>query len=387
MRRSRLLPLLLAPLLLCSGCSGSAVWANPRQLEQIQLIQTVGVDADGDDVRLSVSTGKPMGDEAPLRMTQAAPSLELAMDRLQSYAANASLFYAHTRFLVVGEDAAAAGVAPYLDFVSRDSDMRLSTPMFLLRGGTARDAVLETGDDKTDITENLSAMQQDIAQQGTSHAFTCSEIIQSLATSGNALVCAARRVPQPDRPEAGDTLLPCGYAILKDGALAGFICDPMDMGVNLLLGLGGHGDILLRDANGDAVTVAVDSSKGGFRPVWGADGTLRRIDVTLQVRAAVQELAGTTRLSDEAVRAQLEAALAETVRGWVSALLEQSQTLAADFLGIGGILGERYPAKWQRVRAQWPALLPTMDFQVSVEAEIERTFDLQDPVPVTGGAP
>ena len=87
------------------------------------------------------------------------------------------------------------------------------------------------------------------------------------------------------------------------------------------------------------------------------------------------------------MRAQLEAALAETVRGWVSALLEQSQTLAADFLGIGGILGERYPAKWQRVRAQWPALLPTMDFQVSVEAEIERTFDLQDPVPVTGGAP
>lgn len=225
MRRKHLLLLLILPVLLCSsGCgSSSSVWANYRQLEQLQLIQTIGIDRDGAGVCLSISTGKPMEGQAPMRMSQAAPSLQIAMNQLQDYTANASLFYAHTRYVVIGQRAAERGIAPYLDFVERDVAMRLSAPLFIVYDATAQQAILNTGGEKTDITENLSALEQDVSRQGNGHAFTCGEIAQGLASAGSALACAVVCVPSEEQNAGDETILPYGYGILKDGKLAGFL--------------------------------------------------------------------------------------------------------------------------------------------------------------------
>ena len=387
MRRKHLLLLLILPVLLCSsGCSSSSsIWANYRQIEQLKLVQTLGIDAESNGVRLSFSTGKPMEGETPLRMSQTAPSLQLAMNLLQDYTADASLFYAHTRYVVIGQSAAEAGIAPYLDFVERDVDMRLSAPMFIIYNATAQEAVMNTGGDKVDITENLSAMELDVSRQGNGHAFTCGEIAQALASSGSALACAAV-CAEAQEPDEGETLLPYGYAILKDGKLVDFLHGAPTIGVNLLLNLGGHGDVLLTDAQGTQVTVALDSSKADFSPVWNDDGSLKRVEVSISAHAAITELAMPQQISDAAYLEQLDQALANTIRGWVETILSQSQELRADFLGIGQEIATRSPNKWAKIRADWQNILPETEFLISVNGLIERTYDLQDSISVTGGA-
>lgn len=387
MRRKHLLLLLILPVLLSvSGCGRSgSIWANYREIEQLQLVQTLGIDAENGGARLSISTGKPLEDDKPVRITQTAPSLQIAMSRLQDYAASAELFYAHTSYVVVGQDAATAGVAPYLDFVERDADMRLSAPMFIVYDTTAEHAVTSAGGDKADITENLRAMQQDISRQGNGHAFTCAEIAQSLACSGSALACGIVCVPSEEE-DAGDTVLPYGYAILKDGKLAGFLHGDPVPGVNLLLNLGGHSDILLEPVEGSPVTVTLDRSKADISPVWNDDGSLQCVEVTVTAHAAITELAQPQRISDAAYLNQLDQALADTIRGWVEVILSQSQTLGADFLGVGQQIAEKSPNKWAKIRADWPNILPETEFCISVTGLIERTFDLQDSVSVTGGA-
>lgn len=387
MHRKHLLLLLILPVLLSiSGCGSSdSIWANYREIEQLQLIQTIGIDAESGGVRLSISTGKPMEGEKPVRMAQTAPSLQIAMNRLQDYAASAALFYAHTRYVVVGQNAAEAGIAPYLDFVERDADMRLSAPMFIVYDATAEQAVMDTGDDKVDITENLSALELDVSRQGNGHAFTCAEIAQSLAGSGSALACAIICTPSEEE-DAGDTVLPFGYAILKDGKLIDFLHGDSVMGVNLLLNFGGHGDILLENAEGGPVTVALDRSKAGISPVWNDDGSLQCLEVTITAHAAITELAQPQRISDAAYLDQLDQALADTIRGWVEEILSQSQALHADFLGIGQQIATQSPNKWAKIRADWPSILPETEFRISVTGLIERTFDLQDSISVTGGA-
>ena len=173
MRRRRALALLLAAGMLCSGCSTGAISSNYRPVEDLELIQTIGVDLVPEGVCLSAATGKAGEDEAPKRKTQAGVSMLAALDQLQDRTPSAELFYAQTSYLLLGEKAAAAGgLAPLLDFIARDPDMRLSTPLFIVRGGTAQQAVMETGDDKTDVTEALAALEKDIALDGASHAFS-----------------------------------------------------------------------------------------------------------------------------------------------------------------------------------------------------------------------
>lgn len=167
MHRAQTLALLLAAGLLCSGCASGAISSNYRPVEDLMLIQTIGVDRAAEGVCLSASTGRAGKNEPPQRMTQTGETVLAALDRLQDRTPNAELFYAQTSYLLLGEEAAAAGeLAPLLDFIARNPDMRLSAPLFLVRGATAQQAVMDTGDDRTDVTEALTALQKDTALSG-----------------------------------------------------------------------------------------------------------------------------------------------------------------------------------------------------------------------------
>ena len=154
MHRTQTLALLLAAGLLCSGCASGAISSNYRPVEDLMLIQTIGVDRAPEGVCLSASTGRAGENKPPQRMTQTGETVLAALDRLQDRTPNAELFYAQTSYLLLGEEAAAAGeLAPLLDFIARNPDMRLSAPLFLVRGAAAQQAVMDTGDDRTDVTE------------------------------------------------------------------------------------------------------------------------------------------------------------------------------------------------------------------------------------------
>ena len=84
MRHRRALALLLAAGMLCSGCSTGAISSNYRPVEDLALIQTIGVDRAPEGVCLSAATGKACENEAPKRMTQSGVSMLAALDQLPS---------------------------------------------------------------------------------------------------------------------------------------------------------------------------------------------------------------------------------------------------------------------------------------------------------------
>ena len=77
MHRAQTLALLLAAGLLCSGCSSGAISSNYRPVEDLTLVQTIGVDRAPEGVCLSASTGRVGENEPPQRMTQTGETLSL----------------------------------------------------------------------------------------------------------------------------------------------------------------------------------------------------------------------------------------------------------------------------------------------------------------------
>ena len=260
----KILPILLSVVIM--SCELSAC-APIRPIRELRIVETLGCDLSEGGVSLSIAAAKPR-----LRLTQEAASLRLAMDRLRDQAASEALFFAHTRFLLIGKTMAEHDLAPALDLMARSADMRLRTPLFLVRGASAAEAAAE-GDEDRDVTQRLSALREDLAQHGAGYAFSCGEILAALSERGAALAAACAPAP--------DALRPAGYGILKGGACVGWIPLPEAQGVNLLCGLGGHGDVRLRGA-----TVTLSDCEASFRPRRsGAD--LTGLDVSLSVRAAL----------------------------------------------------------------------------------------------------
>ncbi len=354
----RLLPLFILLTLLLSAC------APVRPIRELRIVETLGCDLSEGGVSLSIAAAKPR-----LRLTQEAASLRLAMDRLRDQAASEALFFAHTRFLLIGREMAEDDLAPALDLVARSADMRLRTPVFLLQNADAAEAV-QAGDEERDVTKLLAALQEDYAQQGAGAVFSCAETLAALAERGAALAAACRLEEE--------TLCPAGYGIIKDGRCVGWIAPPAAQGVNLLCALGGHGDVRL-----DGATVTLSECKAEFQPRWDGD-RLAGLDISLRLRAALTETDGRRDNTAENARADLEAELAETVKSWCEELLRQSQALCADFLDLAGHIRRDSPSNWRRIAPEWSAILPELAWTVTVEAALDRTLDLEAPVPLGG---
>ena len=382
MRRRRALALLLAAGMLCSGCSTGAISSNYRAVEDLELIQTIGVDRAPEGVCLSAATGKVGEGEAPKRMTQSGVSMLAALGQLQDRAPSAELFYAQTSYLLLGEEAAAAGgLTPLLDFIARDPNMRLSAPLFIVRGGTAQQAVMETGDDKTDVTEALAALEKDIMLDGTSHAYSCTDIARALAGSGGAVACV--RTPESEGGKLA--LAPAGYAVFRDGDYVGSIDPETARGASMLLGAAEHGAVAVTDRDGATVMLTLDTCKTDFRPVWDGDGALARVDVTLKLRAGIAELRVPRRITAREYQDELNAALAALVTGWAEDVIAASQALSADFLGVGQALAIGGGRRWAAIRGDWPAVWQSVPVRVTVKADVGRTFDLRDGIDTSGG--
>lgn len=384
MHRAQTLALLLAGLL-CSGCASGAISSNYRPVEDLMLIQTIGVDRAAEGVCLSASTGRAGKNEPPQRMTQTGETVLAALDRLQDRTPNAELFYAQTSYLLLGEEAAAAGeLAPLLDFIARNPDMRLSAPLFLVRGATAQQTVMDTGDDRTDVTEALTALQKDTALSG---AGPCVFLRGHRPRArGQRLRRRGRRGVRAHAGERGRQARarPGGVCDLSRRGLSRLHRAETARGASMLLGVVTNGDIAVRDGDGSTVMLTLDTCRAAIRPVWDG-GTLARVDVTLQLHAGISELRTPRRITAQAYQDELNAALAACVGGWVRDALAASQALEADFLGVGQAVAVRSGRRWAAIRDDWAELWPDVPVRVTVDADVGRTYDLRDGIDTTGG--
>lgn len=322
------IPILLAAALLLSGCG--RVWADAAPIDELVQVETVGLDPDDAGVALSICASSPK-----VRETVSGGSVRLAMDAMEQQTGSAGLFYAHTKFLLLGSG---ADIPSALDFVARSSDMRLRTSVLLLKNATAAEAV-QLGGRETDVTAILTALKEDMARHGVGRAFTCGEVLRSLSASGCALAAAAEL--------RDSTLREAGYGILRDGLCVGWIEQADAPAVNLLLGLGGQEDVPL--PSGAAATIdhcRRDISEGSAR---------------LTVEATLSENDAGVVISDDAARRELEGELCAEILRQVRNAILQSRTLGADLFGVGG-----------------------GDVTITVRASIGRNLDLTDPIELTG---
>ena len=53
---------------------------------------------------------------------------------------------------------------------------------------------------------------------------------------------------------------------------------------------------------------------------------------------------------------------------------------------LAGHVRRESPAKWRAIAPEWNAILPELAWTVTVEAALDRTLDLNEPVPPGGTA-
>ena len=376
----------VALLLMLSGCSsGGTIYSNYREIEDILLVLTMGIDGRGRDITLSVSTGTGMEEGSePVKISTRGNSITDAMETLHSYSSRSRPFYAHVKYIILGHDAA-GDVSGCLDYAERSTELRLDANMFIVKDGNAKSLITAENGKNYDISAVLTAMERDTELTGYSHVYTFKQVAQRLAEYGSALVCAVEYAESEGTvfPDQGPIALPAGYAVLKGSSLCCFLSDEEVYGTNVLLNQIGTCSVTLPAGENETVTVALTNSSSKLKPEWKNGKPALTADISL--RAGIVEMSDNVEITNQNILDMLNEELSEIVRIWCRSAVKRSQDTGADFLMLGGCLRRDDPKKFRAIEEQWPEMLKDIEFSVNVDAVVARTYDIIDPVDDNGG--
>ncbi len=355
--------------LLLSGCG---LRAQARELEQLLVVQTMGVDRSAEGLRLSLaSMGGTEPDSAPVRLAGSGPSVAAAEERIRAGVSDEELFCAHIGHLLIGEKTAAQGISSFLDEIGRSQDLRLSLPVYILRGNDAADAVLGVGDDNYGVCGALASVDSDLRHRGDGRTTPAAELLRDLARYDSALVCAvelrlsAENDESAEAPARPQTLVPAGYAVLRGGALCGFLDRELAVGIGFLTGDTGPCEITVTDQAGLPLSLSLRGGTCVWEPHFDETGRLCGLALCVKAEAVLAEgTAGDT--EEEYLRMMLERELNRRILQ----VLQLSQEWKADFLGLRGKLERAAPGRAGALRRDFAALWPTLPLTLSVSAAL-----------------
>lgn len=357
-----LLLLCLAPLL----CGCGSLYGQRRELEQLRLMETLGLDAAPGGLILSLCSS-PSEEEETLCCTGAGVSLSQAMEKLRR-SSGKELFCGHLQTILVGESYARQDLEGLLSAVCRSSDLRLDQPVFLVLDGSAREA-LESGS-----AEGLLLPAASRERAGS--LSTAGGILRDLERQGSSLIRTLRLQPSPRDGAEGAALVPAGYGILAEGKLLDLLPPEEAAAAELLTGRLSPSPLLLRDGQGRAVTLELQDGESRLRPLWDEDGALTGLEIHITVRATLLEIDGFPSPAQEDYRRELCSRMEAELTRRVGKLLERSRDLGADFLGLGRRLELASPLRCRGLGVDLAGLLPSLALRLRIQGEIEHSNDM-----------
>lgn len=344
----------LAALALLAGCGRGRWLPQGREMKNMALMRAMGVDAGdrAEETAVTFSSGR----RARGTDGEAEPPLVLSARRETAAAACAAIqamgdsyvYYGHVDQLLLGEELALRGVFPILDHFRRDRDLGLGTQIWLMRGGRAEDALRAGGEEGTG--ERLAVLQTG-GEMGTAGlSRTAGEVLTALLEDGSAWA--------PALQQEEEALRECGYGVLKDGALAGWLTGPAARGLELAQGRSGGEPVQLEGA-----AVRLHSAALKCAPVLSGERlTGLRLELKLKGELADPGSAG----GPDA----LEDALEEWAAECLAAAVTQLQRWNADCLSLARRCGAARPGQWEGISGQWEEAFPGLELEIRCSAAL-----------------
>ena len=400
MKKAICVILALASVFTLTGCT--SVYSNFKEIEQLLVIQDMGLDKQGGGVLLSLcSASDESTGDVPKRLYGTGDSITTALEHIYNYSFEDILFCSHISHVLIGEKAAESGIDDYLSYICRSPIMRLDIPLFVVKGSTAQDAVLKVGDGSRGIVEIMDSVEMIVGRLGNSSLYTAAETVRNLDRCGSSLICAVELAeplesdsgaPAGDSPSSSEdegsaaqdeggsklTAVVYGYAVIRDGKLCKFLDRDEAIAVGFLTNKVGLTNVTVRDRHGSLVVLEIDSGGSEVTPVWSDTGELTGLNIAVDVCASIVEVSGSsdTRSAEytDHITAQLEALISD----YVSRVMLTSRELRSDFLCLAQTVERDDPSAFRMLPQSFPGLLPSLELQISVSGQLTHTNDVRD---------
>lgn len=369
-------------LLTCASCLGQ------RQINELAIVTAVGL-AKGEKpgtVKLSVQiirpsdargqTGAPSGGTGqPIYSAQAeGESIFDAIRNLGRFVSR-RVYWAHNFLIVMHEDYAKEGIGDMMDFFTRNHELRMDT------------WVAVTSDSPDELISTITGLEV-VPGEGINNLFMDNKVVGN-ATSSNmrnleeavlskstepaiARLQLVSRGISNKKPEEHGSLKQVelkGAAAFKNNQMMGWLT-PSETRALLFFTEKLQSGIEVVDCPNIDKRLTLEFRDAKLKVRSGYSNEQPRFQVTLKTQADIVESSCGTNVSsirDDAARA-LEGKLKEKLESVIDKAQHQYRS---DFLKLGDVFRNRFPAEWRTVRGDWNGAFSKAEVTVTVHAKIK----------------
>lgn len=362
-----------------SGCGDVNIYSAHSEPEELVVIKTIGIDYEEGAVKVTAAAGTTAEGKKPEMYTSAAATLAEAINGIQNGYLGDEAYFSHAEQVLIGEEAAARGIEEYLDYIGRNVYMRLSTELYIVKGGTAKELMEKTAGSDVTTSDMLESIGKNSQFMASGKVFNCREVMSSLAENGTALVFA---VEQGEPLQAGSSeetlsISPVGYALFKDGYMAEYLDSGVTEGAGIIMGHTKSGMLTVEAVSKGPVTLKVMDVKVKYEPVYQGE-TVKDIILKIEIEMNLEESASYINYINESYREKIEKAAAEEIKQTALLAIDKSQELKVDFCGISEKLEMKDPYKFRESKEIWQKIFADINIDVKIETELKRTYDMEN---------
>lgn len=312
---------------------------------------------------------------------------------------NAALFIprnislAHVRLILFSTRLAREGLAPVIDLLKREPEIRLSINSVIVEGdiktlltsttpmesspAMGLNRLLNLGADVSGALFAGPILDEFVKLPRPGHEMTITRVTVLSGAKGDGGGEASQLQPT--------AMLNGGGAFLGT-KLMGWLSPREAAGYHLIQGdLRVYFKNLIVPGTEDFFTVEIRQMAGSFKPEI-KDGELQ-IRISVKARAAIHDIVGRSMeqvpvlLTDPDVTTSMRERVAEAIKEDLVLAVERAQELGTDIFGFGFAFYRKFPKVWAELENDWPEIFKKLKVEYEVEVHAIRPGLMFTPIP------
>jgi len=357
---------------LCT-CMFTGCW-NYREIEKMAIVAGVAIDKSEDGKTLitveiiSVSSSKDKSATNPVYIQTSGDSFFDAVRKLISVQGK-KLYWSHTKVVIVSEAIAREGISHYLDFLSRDAEIRKDMWIIMSREKTAQEIF-----DVKPSTESIVSIEIDNAMRAQTYisrypSIEFYQFMDELANEKAAAVLPTINVIEINRTPS---IFISGAAVIKGNRLIGYLDDYESKSLLWILDELKGGLYVVENLGKEKskVTLEISKNKTKLKPELKDNNIEMSIKISLNT--SIGGIIGEEDYISEPGRSYLKQEAERQIKEHLEHIIKKAQKeLKADILGFGLKIRRSMPQVWKSVEKDWEDFFTEVEYNIVVDVNIE----------------
>lgn len=357
---------------------------SSSELNKLAIVMGVGIDKEKDTTELTIQMAKIMqssvakgnngGNTNYLNLKERGRSISECIKEFNRKL-NRRLFFSHNQVIILGENAAMAGVEKYMDFFLRYRETRLLV-WVLVSKGSAGEILNLKPDFENAPGRNIGELirsQQYISQIPAVNLKDFASRMMSKTTSAIAPIIEVSKENDKETAYLKET------AVFKRDKMIGTLNKQETRGLLWAINEVKGGVITISTADGkNKVNIETTYASGKIIPQ--IKGNEASIKIQIKQEGDLQDETSSEDLANPKAFEALQKCEEESIREEVMSALKKARNLNADIFGFGDIIYKHYPKKWNNMEKDWNKIFQNIHVDVNVNATLKRTGRITKPI-------